>query len=1078
MNQILKAFQQASQENQSTLVCLEGAVGSGKRDFLQFFFQKVRDRAFVCYAKFDKNGGPEGQGSGDPGCMFASELLTELLEQMASHRDATFWAERIRTHVGKEGWVAQIVASMAPEPFARLVDCEKCSNIEEASKEVCPGDSSHNANFDRVRYAVKSFFDLVSRYYPVVLVLDDLHWAHPHSLLLAAFLQEQSEHRHHLQRLTYVEDTQREPLKLLTVVSYEPMAPSHPIYRLLFRNQIASASNIETHEDSTKLYQKIILLPLSVDDVANAMSRILRRDRHDVQSLAVIIHQRTNGDYLFIKEFVKMLKRKSLFTYSTTNFQWEWDEDKIRLQTDLSENVVDMVLQSLKALPENVQMILLSAALLGALKFQSDFLLLVLHTVKKTLQAEGLIQSPCAFLNVQSIEDVEEMLQPAIEDALVEKLATPHMYKFTHERVREAAEALLPRSEVNHRIWFEIGRACEHNLAGQEKRGEDSDPQMVIMAARFLTVGSEFITEQNARLNLARLNLQAGAIARYLMAFQSAFFFHKSSLKMLELSSGWDGDYDLMLEVSCSLAQIELTCGLYQECRQTTENILANARNVGDKRIAYNILVSSMMHLGHYDEALERCHGILSGLGFPMPRRSHGVCIWLLNKKVEALLHGKTDNELVNLACEKKLNHELHIAVDLILRMGNLGVLSGRNSYLMLSALRSLELVLLHGCHRDLGFVFAEYGRIRQYVGKFDDATRFGNLALQVADTGQDSALSLFATVINRVYVSHWHEPFYKSLRPLAEAQRKLMQHSDVEFAHVWGCVNGYTQFYLGCGLQLDELEKDMRKYARAAHDSGQAIYARLFEPWLLYVRNLMGLDKSLLQEALSAKELVCSGRAKAQCKRTMLMTRMAVAYYFSNLSAASIWAKRLKAQGREDTAPMDVVAVFLSGMVAAASWQSKNRSSDRHEAVSILRKLEKWVRKGNANCLHMAQLLRAELMPLKSPVEDKQAAYDNAIVSAGKLGFLHDQALANERAGVFFLLKRGDCKWASTYLSRAQVLYKDWGARAIAAHMEDFYSDYLDQSHSITTTSSSGLYAKSVLEFHDFQHDELALYW
>jgi hypothetical protein len=84
-----------------------------------------------------------------------------------------------------------------------------------------------------------------------------------------------------------------------------------------------------------------------------------------------------------------------------------------------------------------------------------------------------------------------------------------------------------------------------------------------------------------------------------------------------------------------------------------------------------------------------------------------------------------------------------------------------------------------------------------------------------------------------------------------------------------------------------------------------------------------------------------------------------------------------------------------------------------------------------------MVLLLQAETLSASSAdCEVVRKSFDNAITMAGKLGFLHNQALGNERAGVYFL-EQGDNAWASTYLSRARQLYREWGAMAKFEQMD-----------------------------------------
>ena len=107
---------------------------------------------------------------------------------------------------------------------------------------------------------------------------------------------------------------------------------------------------------------------------------------------------------------------------------------------------------------------------------------------------------------------------------------------------------------------------------------------------------------------------------------------------------------------------------------------------------------------------------------------------------------------------------------------------------------------------------------------------------------------------------------------------------------------------------------------------------------------------------------------------------------------------------------------------------------------------MQKWAHKGVINCCHMILLLQAETLSASSTdSEVVRKSFDNAITMAGKLGFLHNQAIGNERAGVYFL-EQGDNAWASTYLSRARQLFREWGALAKVDQMDLKYR-YLFES-------------------------------
>jgi hypothetical protein len=68
----------------------------------------------------------------------------------------------------------------------------------------------------------------------------------------------------------------------------------------------------------------------------------------------------------------------------------------------------------------------------------------------------------------------------------------------------------------------------------------------------------------------------------------------------------------------------------------------------------------------------------------------------------------------------------------------------------------------------------------------------------------------------------------------------------------------------------------------------------------------------------------------------------------------------------------------------------------------------------------------------------------DTAISSASQDGFLHHAALASERAGLYFLFLE-DETGASKFLSRACILYEEWGAGAKVKQLVSRYEKYLN---------------------------------
>lgn len=160
----------------------------------------------------------------------------------------------------------------------------------------------------------------------------------------------------------------------------------------------------------------------------------------------------------------------------------------------------------------------------------------------------------------------------------------------------------------------------------------------------------------------------------------------------------------------------------------------------------------------------------------------------------------------------------------------------------------------------------------------------------------------------------------------------------------------------------------------------------------------------------------------------THYLHKMFLAYYLGNYLLATELSHKL--QGFEKRMPASLYSVryiFVKALAALAMLHSskgnpfnKNRKWQKQKSWSM-KKLKLFLKKGNVNVHHMLLLLEAENYSLKKNADIAQVRqkYDEAISMSTRAGFVNDQALGNERAGLFFL-KRGDLSWASTYIARA----------------------------------------------------------
>jgi len=118
----------------------------------------------------------------------------------------------------------------------------------------------------------------------------------------------------------------------------------------------------------------------------------------------------------------------------------------------------------------------------------------------------------------------------------------------------------------------------------------------------------------------------------------------------------------------------------------------------------------------------------------------------------------------------------------------------------------------------------------------------------------------------------------------------------------------------------------------------------------------------------------------------------------------------------------------FFDGLTFLAMAHKTNDVKWGSFASKAIENMKSFVRSGSVNCEHKLLLLEAEAKSLLWDAEKASSSYISAIVAAEKHCFIHDHAIANERAGDFFL-RNGDPR-ASKYYGKAHALYLQWGAQ------------------------------------------------
>ncbi|HEX7839612.1 MAG TPA: AAA family ATPase [Kofleriaceae bacterium] len=257
--------------------------------------------------------------------------------------------------------------------------------------------------------------------HPLAMFIDDMHWADTASLALIANLLTDGNTRH-----------------LLIIGAYRDneVDPSHPMVRAL-----------EAVRRSDARIRDVVLEPLSEEDLGRLVADTVHASPAEAAPLASLVLDKTGGNPFFAIQFLTALHHKRAIWFDREASRWRWDAARIRAE-GYTDNIAELMRGRLYALPRETQAVLQRAACIG-----------------------GTVDD--ATLAIACEREVAPALRPAIEQHLLFESgkADRRIYRFPHDRVHEAAYALLPEPE---RAWvhLEIGRRMLASTAPEELPGK------------------------------------------------------------------------------------------------------------------------------------------------------------------------------------------------------------------------------------------------------------------------------------------------------------------------------------------------------------------------------------------------------------------------------------------------------------------------------------------------------------------------------------------------------------------------------------------------------------------------------
>ena len=858
---------------------------------------------------------------------------------------------------------------------------------------------------NRFNYVFRKFVKAIcTKEHPLVLFIDDLQWADSASLNLLEIL---------------LTDSGVGCLLCIGAYRTNEVSVSHPVMNAV--SQIKEAGTT---------IELISVENLSLENLTQLLYDAFNGSRETILALAELVYEKTRGNAFFVRQFLKLIYEDKLLQFDFRTSNWHWNIDKIR-EKNITDNVVDLMAAKIQRLPGDTQELMKIGSCIGN-SCSYQVLSMVLQKSDENLVSE---------------------LHAALKEGLIVPLGDDKM-KFSHDRIQQAVYSLIPADEKVS-VHLSIGKLLLAHTPVEER------DENIFGIVNQLNFGRDLIRDLSEREHLCRLNLQAGRKAKQNSAFQPSFEYFQTGIELLQ-QNAWAQHYSLSLSLYQEACEAAYLTGQFDKMESLFEVILANATSTLEKVKAYEIRILGLKAQNKLHEAISTGLEILKLLGERFPKNPGKVQILSELVYTMARLRGKNNDYLMNLPI---MTNETKIAAMRIIADITSSIYWGMPNLLPLIVFRMIRISLSYGNTAVSCFAYGSFGVINcGLLGFMKKGNEYGKLALSLIDKLNAKEWKAQIYVTPYALTFHWRNHVRTTLQPLQESYQIGMETGLIEFA----CVNTniYCIHAFLCGKPLAQTEEETADYSRNYKLLNQLTNFNYNEVYRQAMHNFMGRNSNpliLTGEAFQEEQMLQQNQERDDKTGTFFIyfLKCMLAYYFEEPRAAQDNAlkagKLLDAVLAKFEIP-NLAFYHALSLIGQVNTNGTGESNLIAKAKKYHRKLNTWAKDAPMNFGHKADLIQAELLRVTGKISEARSWYDKAIEGASKNEYIHEEALACELAGKFYISQNSN-NLAEYYLKAAYSSYREWGAIAKLRHLSARYPNFLsgmDQQDSAMTSGTN----------------------
>jgi GAF domain-containing protein len=617
-------------------------------------------------------------------------------------------------------------------------------------------------------------------------------------------------------------------------------------------------------------------------------------------------------------------------------------------------------------------------------------------------------------------------------------------YRFAHDRVLEAALGLMSWAE-RAALSLDVARRLAASAGGKE---------LAHKVAACFNVARALVDSEPERLACAELNLHAGMLAKGKAAFSQALYHFLAGIEFLHLNEPCDAKLDAAWRQQHALcralhehgAEAALCNGDLQRAHDLCAEVLRCSAEPLQKIHAYEVRIRTFNAEKRFPEAVAAACEVLRELGVTFPDRPttfHAIVGYLTTKRrlfsqpIERLMElpGNRDEPV---KAESRIMQAMYSSAYL-----------GHRHLFPLLVYRHVSHSLVYGSESYSSVTYTGFAIVLCAMGKFDLALRLGEVSLELLKRAASDEHKARTFMGYYVFLFPWRNHLRNAVPYYEEAISAGLSHGDFEYAGHLLTLHSLARLHVGDALPALRVEFEQHRIKITSLRQERSII-------------LQQLLCQLLQDLCDDTRVGPVLRGPLYDEPSMLPRclepldhNLAFHHYFAKLIACSLLGQHDAAleAAREGRLYFDggAFGIYLGAVFAfweSLAWlaTSEPRVGLRGAIPARVRRnqvqLKRWAASAPMNFLHKYELLEAECWRRRRRDDRAALHYEKAIELSQAHGYLHETALAQERAASFYL-ERGMQRLGRHYLRECYATYRRWGASAVTRRLERLYPQH-----------------------------------